>query len=137
MKPADAPRASYIPEYVWRIRAAKLQLKAATLHHGQNWKLLLQLAVAAVACWRRSQVSQLWGWFVKKQQLLHGIFAAAVKFATMRSKAGIRQAKNAFLQSQGYEPPTGANHLLANLKRLGSGSKRSVLSGVSCRYSLM
>ncbi|CAE7036913.1 unnamed protein product [Symbiodinium sp. CCMP2592] len=96
-KPGDAPRASFVPSWIWEKRAAKLRFKAGSLS-GLHTNIMYH-------------------------HVLYGIYSAAVKVVTYRAKRAIREGKSAFLRdvAHGYSPPTGANHFLSNVKKAGLG----------------
>ncbi|CAE7580998.1 unnamed protein product [Symbiodinium sp. CCMP2592] len=121
-KPANAPRATFIPDFVWRLRATKLRLKVRTKHRRIGWRILLH---SGILFWRHGVASGEWVNAVCKHHLLHGIAASAIKVATQLTKRGIQTAKDSFLKgaAKGYEPTTGANHLLSNLKKAGLGQR--------------
>ncbi|CAE7754403.1 Pol, partial [Symbiodinium sp. CCMP2456] len=118
-KPANAPQASYIPEFIWDIRLQKLRLKKEATPRRQIWHRPIK---AAYEAWRSGHPLAVPP-ASKKEILLHGIVALAIKFATYRIKIGIRRAKSDFLKqmAKGPEPTTGASHMLGNLRRAGVG----------------
>ncbi|CAE7035163.1 unnamed protein product [Symbiodinium sp. CCMP2592] len=71
-KANDAPRASFVPSWIWDTRAAKLRLKEATRHHREGRGSLLR---AALVCWRIEAGGWIFERVAHKHHVLYGLYS--------------------------------------------------------------
>ena len=119
--PDSRPRASYIPDKVWRIRDAKIALKRMTRHRHNLWPAL---TVRAFQQWRTNEchaVEQL----VQRQSFLYQLTSSAIKFATLYVKREIRRAKTEYLQRLIYQHGDQAGCILSKAKQAGVGGQKA------------
>ena len=116
-----APRASYIPAEIWELRRKKLRLKQTSRHRKSLWTAVLARA------FRQWQQNSDYGVqiLLQKQVLLYDVVAGAVRWATAKIKAGIRRAKDGFLQTLVHQAGDKAGDVLRKAKAAGVGGRRA------------
>ena len=117
----EAPRASYIPAEIWELRRKKLRLKQTSRHRKSLWTAVLARA------FRQWQQNSDYGVHIllQKQALLYDVVAGAVRWATAKIKAGIRKAKDGFLQTLVHQEGDKAGDVLRKAKAAGVGGRRA------------
>ncbi|CAE6930722.1 unnamed protein product [Symbiodinium sp. CCMP2592] len=115
------PRTSYIAPDIWALREAKLALKTRARHRASLWSSLLSRAFRQWGAGEEYGVIPL----VAKQGMIYEIIAAAVNYATLRIKKGIRQGKNAFLDRVAKGGAAKASEILSTVKRVGIGGRQA------------
>ena len=119
--PSNAPKASYISEAVWRVRACRLALKrrVALTSRERDW-LKVQ---AALQTWK-GRGGAFYAW-CRKRCLLYEVFAGALNFSGHTLKRILKQDKLQMLEqlAQGYGGLSG-NALVGALRRAGIGRKQ-------------
>ncbi|CAE7905413.1 rngB [Symbiodinium microadriaticum] len=123
-KQSAGPRASYIPDEVWRMREAKNSFKRLTSKRRALWR---NLKAIAFNDWRGSTKGNL-NAILHKQGLLYELAAAAIGCVTRRIKRTIASAKDGFLQRVASEGHQGVTAILQRARKAGIGgrSKRPV-----------
>ena len=118
---AGRPKASYIPQEVWKLRAGKLELKRRTRHRKDLSEALLSRAFLQ---WKTSED---YGVLVllRKQLTLYELTAGAVRWATMAIKRGIAKAKAAFLQGLAFSEGDKGGDVLHKAKAAGIGGRQA------------
>ncbi|CAE7309490.1 unnamed protein product [Symbiodinium sp. CCMP2592] len=119
-KPANAPRASFIPGEIWEQREAKLGFKNRTRHRASLWQDLLVRAFKQWQTCNDYSVTLL----VAKEGILYQVAAAAVRFATWRIRKGIRQAKATCLKTLVLRNGARSADILSAAKKAGIGGAK-------------
>ncbi|CAE7731174.1 unnamed protein product [Symbiodinium sp. CCMP2592] len=118
-------RASFMPPEVWKVREARLKLKKATRGRLTLWLDLVAWAFRQL----RDQVDrgmvEVVMQVVNRQGLLYQVSAAAIRFAAMRIKRGLAQARQAFIRTMLTEGHQGSSQVLRRIKKAGLGGSKA------------
>ncbi|CAE7701091.1 unnamed protein product [Symbiodinium sp. CCMP2592] len=120
LKQPDDPRADYIPDKVWHLRQAKLDLKLRTRSRSNLWDSLLHRALLQ---WRHG-VNMGVEKLLSKQGILYQLASTAVVYATSLIKKGIRTAKADYLKKFAAEGGSHPADILCHLKKAGLGGSK-------------
>ena len=113
------PRAAYIPDEVWTLRASKLGFKQRTRYRQRFWLQMLPRAFLQWKEWSDYQVTSL----ISKQGLLYELAAAAIRFATALIKRGIAKGKAEYLKGLALAAGPKAGDIVTLAKKAGVGGR--------------
>ncbi|CAE7365840.1 unnamed protein product [Symbiodinium sp. CCMP2592] len=117
--PLGGPRATYIPEWVWKLRRKKLAYKAQVAHRKRVRREWVQEAFAHWSGRTPQKIGD-----IGKDDLLYQLAAAAIGCVTKVIKNGIREAKAEYLQRLADEGGT-ATKILQKAKQAGVGGRKA------------
>ena len=112
------PRASYIPEHVWRMRKTKLGLKKGA--RSLNETLAGAVMASAFQQWKGSNVHDC----CKKLRILRELLAAAISYSAQKIKEITRRCKTEALSAlmRGMGRKT-SGQLFCEIQALGIGGR--------------
>ena len=131
-KQSAGPRASYIPDEVWRMREAKNSFKRLTSQRRMMWR---NLKAIAFNDWRGCTSGNLDA-LLRKQGLMYELAATAIGYVTRRIKRMIANAKDDFLQKVASEGHQGVTAILQRARKAGIGAGANDQSADRCPSSL-
>ena len=118
--PQQGLRASYIPDWVWELRRAKLRLKQVAQHRRHLWRAQVQEAFKA---WKDPCTGSLAA-NLAKDSLLYQLASTAIGLTTVTIKKAIYAAKAEYLRTL-VSDGTNASQILRQAKKAGIGGRKS------------